>query len=273
MRSLTVSESIRRVLAVIATVIGIVFACEALAGPCTSPDNLTRVTGGNECLVIHTFGAAVGNRTLVVFIHGDGSKGGPSDYLAKAAERVAGDGVTGVVLIRPGYYDSDGAKSTGTSYRRRGDGYRDNIIAAVAGAVAELKSHHSADRVVLVGHSGGAAISGVILGNFPGLANAAVLAACPCNVNKWRSMRGRGPWTRSRSPHRFLDAVPTDIEVVALTGRKDKNTKPVLAREYVAALKERAVTATFVVVANASHNRVARSKEFLDAVARLAGRR
>ena len=182
---------------------------EASARPCSSPDLVTRVTGGNECLVIHTFGAVAGNRTLVVFVHGDGSKGGPSDYLARAAERVSGNGVTAVALIRPGYYDSNDAKSTGNSYRRDGDGYRDDIIAAVAGAVSELKSHHGAERVVLVGHSGGAAISGIILGRYAGLVSAAVLAACPCNIDKWRRMRGRRPWNRSRSPHTFVDAVST----------------------------------------------------------------
>ena len=56
--------------------------------------------------------------------------------------------MTGVALIRPGYYDSDDATSTGTSYRREGDGYRDHVIAAVAGA--QLKAYHDAQRIVLV---------------------------------------------------------------------------------------------------------------------------
>jgi len=141
----------RRVLISLAPAFCLILAGEALAGPCKSPDNVTRVTGGSECLVIHTFGAAAGNRTLVVFIHGDGTRGGPSDYLDKSAERVVGGGVTAVALIRPGYYDSHDAISTGTSYRHAGDGYRDGIIAAVAAAIDELKGHHGARRVVLVG--------------------------------------------------------------------------------------------------------------------------
>ena len=104
--------------------------------------------------MIHTFGAAPGNRTLVVFIHGDGTKGGPSDYLDKSAEKVAGGGVTAVALIRPGYYDSHDATSTGTSYRHAGDGYRDEIVAAVAAAIDEVKDHHRARRVVLAGRPG-----------------------------------------------------------------------------------------------------------------------
>ena len=140
----------RLVLALAAAAISIAIAGGALAQPRNSPDNLMRVTGGGDCPVIHTFGAAAGTRPLVVFVHGDGSKGGPSDYLANAAKRVSGGGVTGVALIRPGYYDSDDATSTGTRYRRAGDGYRDHVIAAVAGAVAQLKAYHDAQRIVLV---------------------------------------------------------------------------------------------------------------------------
>ena len=262
----------RRLLFALAPAICLVIAGEALARPCKSPDNVTRVTGGSECLVIHTFGAAAGNRTLVVFIHGDGTQGGPSDYLAASAERVSGGGVTAVVLIRPGYYDSEDARSTGTSYRHDGDGYRDDIIAAIAAAIDELRDHHRARRVVLVGHSGGAAISGVILGQYPGLANAAVLAACPCNVAKWRSMRGRGVWVNSLSPHAFVKSVPKGTEVVALTGSRDANTRPALARDYVSALNRRGVTAIFVEVVGAGHSKVARTQAFDGAIARLAGR-
>jgi len=262
----------RRVLISLAPAFCLILAGEALAGPCKSPDNVTRVTGGSECLVIHTFGAAAGNRTLVVFIHGDGTRGGPSDYLDKSAERVVGGGVTAVALIRPGYYDSHDAISTGTSYRHAGDGYRDGIIAAVAAAIDELKGHHGARRVVLVGHSGGAAISGVILGRYPGLADAAVLAACPCNIGKWRSMRGRGQWVNSLSPHAFVKAMPKKTEVVALTGSRDSNTRPELARDYVSALNRRGITAIFVEVVGAGHSKVARSEAFDGAIARLAGR-
>ena len=59
--------------------------------------------------------------------------------------------MTGVALIRPGYSDSDDVRSIGTSYRHEGDGYRDHVIAAVAGAIVQLKAYHEAQRIVLVG--------------------------------------------------------------------------------------------------------------------------
>ena len=263
-------RSVFRGLAAAAAFAGGFLAAPAWGSPCEAPDNLERVTGDGECLVIQTFGAAPGNRALVVFIHGDGSKGGPSDYLAQTADRISGNGVTGVVLIRPGYHDSDGRKSTGRSYRKEGDGYRQHIVASVADAVQRLKAHHGAERVVLAGHSGGAAISGVILGKYPGLAAAAVLAACPCDIARWRSMRGRRAWNRSLSPHSFAEAVPAGTAVVALTGSKDRNTRPVLGRDYAAALAARGLAAEFMEVPDVGHKAVTRTRAFREAVIRLS---
>ena len=59
----------------------ILFAMPAHATDCAA-DNLTRVKGGDKCLVIKTFGAAPDAKTLIVFIHGDGSGGGASNGVA-----------------------------------------------------------------------------------------------------------------------------------------------------------------------------------------------
>ncbi|WNK00627.1 alpha/beta hydrolase [Thalassospiraceae bacterium LMO-JJ14] len=244
----------------------VLFARPAHAADCDA-DNLTRVRVADECLVIATYGADAGAKTMIVFIHGDGSRGGPSDYLAKTAYRYGKDGAVAVNLIRPGYFDSYSNKSTGTSYRREGDGYRPKIVAAVAGAVEALKAFHGVSRVVLVGHSGGAAISGIILGRFPGLADAAVLAACPCHVPDWRVMRrGRNNWTLSQSPHEFADNVPQTARVIAVTGSHDSNTFPVIASDYIESLKKRGIDASFVDSPGASHNGVTGTDEFYAAI-------
>jgi pimeloyl-ACP methyl ester carboxylesterase len=233
-------------------------------------DNLTRVRGADECLVIKTFGERAQETTLLVFIHGDGSGGGASDYLYKFAPRYAAKGTVVVGLIRPGYFDSNDNKSTGTSYRSAGDGYRAWVIESVAGAVTALKKFHGAAKVVLVGHSGGAAISGVILGRFPGLADAALLAACPCNVPEWRIMRrGKNNWTSSQSPHEFIDAIPAASRVIAVTGSRDNNTFPKIAVQYVESLQKRGIDARYVEVEGASHNSVTQSDAFHAAIAEL----
>jgi len=233
---------------------------------CSPADNETRVAGGTECLVIRTFRPAKPRRspTLVVFIHGDVSSG-PVDYIYRMASSAVADGVVTVGLVRPGFPDSEGNKSTGED-SNRSDTYTPHNVDAVAAAVGALKAHHAAGRVVLVGHSGGAAMSAVILGRHPDLADAAVLVACPCDVFRWRVPQRRTPWLNSLSPHDWAEKVPPSARVVAITGAADDNTHPSLARDYVATLTSRGVSARFVSVQGAGHNDVVRKPEVYAAI-------
>jgi len=240
------------------------------SAPCT-PNNETSVAAGTGCLVIETHGTAKANPTLVIFIHGDGSRGGPSDYMYQYARSFGDDNVVSVGLIRPGYYDSQRNYSSGNSYRDN-DIYRVDVIDSVTAAVTSLKNHYKPKQVILVGHSGGAAISGVILGRAPGLVDAAVLAACPCDVPRWREMRrGHNTWTNSLSPQDFAKGVPTNARVIALTGAYDDNTRSVLAQDYVNSLNKRGIDATFTELPETTHNGVLRTDAFMDAVRAAIG--
>lgn len=258
-------QSIRRIAAAASLVFPLAGASVALAAPCPAPDNATRVSGAGECLVIRTFGSPPGRGqpVLAVVIHGDVSAGGPATYHFRLAEQIAAAGTVAVGLVRPGYDDGAGAQSSGSNYNRI-DSYTPQNVDAVAEAVRALRAHHRARRVVLIGHSGGAAISGVILGKHPGVADAAVLVACPCHVPNWRS--GRRAWTRSESPHAYAAAVPASALVVALTGAQDDNTFPTLASNYAASLAARGVRARYVEVTGANHNAVFRAPETLQAI-------
>jgi len=246
----------------------------AAAEPCAA-DNRARVTANDECLVIRTYGESAERTSLIIFIHGDGyrrdpSDYGPSDYMYRIAQHFGAKGVVAIGLIRPGYFDSMGNHSTGNSYRDRGDNYRPDVIATVAAAVKVLKNHYKAEYVLLVGHSGGSAISGVIIGKYPGLVNAAVLAACPCNVPDWRFMRsGRNNFPFSLSPHNFIDNIDKKSTVVAVTGGNDESTKPVIARDYVASLKGKGINATFIEVPGIGHNGILKTSDFSTAITQL----
>lgn len=225
---------------------------------CATPDNVTRVVAGGECLVIKTFNAGL-SRTdpiLVVFIHGDVSSGGPATYHIRHT-RDASDAIKGVIsvaMLRPGYYDDQGNTSSGHNFDRR-DSYTPHNVDAVAEALRVLKQHHKSRRLVAVGHSGGAAIIGVILGRHPGLVDAAALVSCPCNIPTWRANRSvHSIWSNSLSPHRFVAKVPTTTQVIAITGSDDTNTEPGLARDYAASLKQRGVPARFLTVEGAGHH-------------------
>ena len=245
----------------------------AAAEPCAA-DNKALVAANDECLVIRTYGESAERTSLIIFIHGDGyrrdpSDYGPSDYMYRIAQKFGAKGVVAVGLIRPGHFDSRGNHSTGNSYRD-GDNYRPDVIATVAAAIKVLKNHYKAEYVVLAGHSGGSAISGVIIGKYPGLVNAAVLAACPCNVPDWRIMRrGRNNFPFSLSPHNFIDKIDKKTTVVAVTGGNDGNTEPVLARDYVASLKGKGIDATFIEVPGVGHNGIVKTSGYKTAINQL----
>ncbi len=221
---------------------------------CAAPDMLNRVKGKNFCLAIRTYGAdAAGpTPTLVVVLHGDMSSGGAPEYHMNIARRLAKPGVVAVGLIRPGYASKDERASDGAPSHF--DHYTAENIDAVADAVAKLKAHHKAAQVVLIGHSGGAATAGVVIGRHPGVADRALLISCPCDIPRWREMRRRSAWFSSLSPHDYADKVPATAKVIAITGDHDDNTDVELARDYVAKLAKRGVAARFIAIPGASHN-------------------
>lgn len=195
-----------------------------------------------------------GAGTLVIVLHGDLSRGGSADYIFTLARRAAEFGAIGVAMMRPGY-SGDGRKSSGVATRdqRRSDMYRAAEIDSMAMAVAALKKQHAATRVVLAGHSGGAAIAGVMLGRSAPLIDAVLLISCPCDVKRWREERGRNPFENAESPIRYLARVPKNALIFALTGDGDRNTFPRLGRDYVAAATAHGLSATFVEVPDAGH--------------------
>ena len=77
---------------------------------------------------------------------------------------------------------------------------------------------------------------------------------------------GRRRWTQSLSPDEVSKKVPASTRVVALTGDADDNTRPILARDYVAALVNRGIPARFESVPGAGHNDVVRRPELRSAI-------
>ena len=221
---------------------------------CANPDMIERVVGREICLAIHTFGAeAAGpSPTLVVVLHGDMSSGGPPEYHLDIARRLAKAGVVAVGIIRPGYTDKDDRTSEGSTSKN--DHYTARNVDAIADAIGKLKGHYKAAATALIGHSGGAAIAGVVIGRHPGVADRALLIACPCDIIRWRNMNRRSPWFSSLSPIDYAGKVPKSAKVIAVTGERDDNTDAELARDYVATLKKRGVAARFVAIPGAGHH-------------------
>lgn len=243
------------------------------AEPCANADDQTRVTGVSQCLLTRHFGPLAAEN-LLVWLHGDVSSGGAANYHFSVAEgttgTLAGQNVQSVALVRPGYPDGSGdSSSVDASHAGRSDHYTRENIAEVAAAVRRLKERYQAKRVTVVGHSGGAATAAIMLGMEPGLVDNAVLVACPCDLAAWRASRRGKEWSRSENPAMWTENVSAAARVVALTGSRDDNTAPDLARRYVDALRSRKVDARFVEVAGASHNDAFRSAEVTRAISEL----
>ena len=195
-----------------------------------------------------------GSKATVVVLHGDVSGGGggkPANYHYKLAKAIAGQNgnATVIALLRPGYHDGQGRKSPG---RREFDQYTKSNNNAVATALKAIKAKRPNAELIVVGHSGGAAQTGAVVGRFPGLIDTAILMACPCNLQKWRA--GRKPMSRGQSPHRYVKKIAKGTRVLAITGSADDNTTPALAKDYIARAKKAGVNSDLVLVSGAGHN-------------------
>ncbi len=168
------------------------------------------------------------------------------------AKTLAGPGRVVVALTRPGYTDDRGRTSQGNTYRRRDNYTRDNI-AGVGGAIAALRAHYQPRRVIYVGHSGGAAIGGVLIGKSTRLIDAAVLMSCPGDIARWLHERKKPRWPASLSPLNYAGRVPRETRVIVIAGSTDTNTFPAQAEDYARALRRRGVDARFVPVDGAGH--------------------
>jgi predicted esterase len=198
---------------------------------------------------------------LIVVVHGD-SPDGPPTYqyrFAQTAAAAIADTIVAAVL-RPGYSDGED-RSDGMRGETTGDNYTPEVINAVGAAIAELKARYKPRRVVLVGHSGGSAIVGSLIGQQGSIANAALLVSCVCDLEAWRkhmrSTKGGQIWerpVRSLSPLALIDGVPLSTKVSMLVGSDDQTTPPNLTLAYAEKLQNRGVAVDVTISPGLGHN-------------------
>ena len=242
------------------------------ATPCAEPILPNKVSGAEHCLLMRQFGSET-PETLLVWLHGDVSSGGPANYhfaiAEKATAELGADTLKSIALVRPSYPDGSGEES-GYAFGHGGrrDHYTTENLREIAGAIERLKERHTPKRTLLIGHSGGAASAATLLGMAPGLADDAVLVACPCDLVTWRAGRG-GAWSRSENPIAWADKIPTTTRVIALTGERDNNTPPALAQHYTHYLQQRGLVAETRTISYADHNSAFRAPEVTVAIKEL----
>ena len=228
-------------------VLGLLLSTNAHSA-CKKEDFIKYVEVKGNCIAL--FGTKkneINKKQLIILLHGDHRKRDIGGNLPAFVNKIENKDRNVFVIARPGWKvknrKSDGGDSRGVD---RGDNYifiRD--IEPVALAIKKLKEHYKPEELILFGYSGGAALTGVIIGKYSGLIDHAILAGCPCNVPEWRKHRRKGSgWPRSSSPHKHVSTIDKDIKVDILIGKNDKNTHPKFSEQYYDLLKKENIDVT-----------------------------
>lgn len=246
--------------------------------------------GPGEAINVNVSGGTVAGRTflsggqapsapLVVVLHGDAPFRNPGyhfDFAARVASRVPG--VPVIALLRPGYADPYGHRSSGRRGGAVGDNYTPDVVAALAEAIRELRTTYGARAVMLVGHSGGAAITALIASTAPGLVDDAVLVSCPCDVPAFRRHMARAEFSpfwlwpsSSLSPLDLVSNLQRSTRVLAIVGSDDPIALPAYTTAYVDAAKRQGIEATEVVLPERAHEILGEPEVIDRVVAHLAG--
>jgi len=210
---------------------------------------------------------------LVVLVHGDIPS--PGQGLYELAQAIAGltDDVVAAGVLRPGYQDAQGETSSGKLGYAIGDNYTPEVVDAVDAAVRKLKAAYHPRTVVIIGHSGGGAISADLMGRHPGDADAAILLACGCNPNEFmqRWVREHPVFPKnlpnpSLLPLDLAPKVSPKSRVRMVIGDKDDVVRLVDSQAYAQALRARGVDVKLAIAPGVGHNDVFLAPQTLAAI-------
>lgn len=176
-------------------------------------------------------------------------------------EEWKGEDIVAAGVLRPGYADPSGDRSSGDMGMAYGDNYTSEVVDAVASATRHLKEKYNPRAVILVGHSGGGAIAANLLGRHPGLVDGALLVGCTCDPEAWRSrMReqdSRPFWDEpnpSLMPLSMAKGIRKGTLVRLIVGADDDVAIPEDSRRYADTLRRRGIDARLKIAPGLSHN-------------------
>lgn len=264
--------TIRRLLALGACLLSL----GAWAQPCQELPPPRSVADGQGCLAVVPVSEAPGERrVLVVMLHGDSTGTLENRHIERwtgIGQSLSAAGRVVLFLVRPGYRSPAGHSSGWAN--PRDDDYTARNVDRVAQALRQLRQSYQAQKLVLVGHSGGAATSALVLGRHPDIADGALLLGCPCDVPPWRehrnSQRGGGsPWSNSLNPLDAVAGLRTGVPIWVATGAQDDNTLPVFGQRWAEAAAARGAQARFEPVPGRDHASIQRWPEIAQRVNQL----
>lgn len=205
---------------------------------------------------------SINNPVIILVLHGDSPFNDPS-YQYSIAKQIAdnNDNVVSVGILRPGYKDKEGNRSKGKRGKTTGDNYTKEVLKAIHDLTTELEEKYNPSKIILVGHSGGAAISANLVSEYPDVYSGALLIACPCDLHAWRAhMKTLQPKVRiwdkevnSLSPIEKIKNINDSIQIIVIHGDNDEIVPISIANKYVKELKADNNKADFIVLENQGH--------------------
>ena len=213
---------------------------------------------------------------LVVVLHGDLDAASHYGVAANAAKQI--HGIVAAALVRPGYTDDAGDTSDGRKGNTSGDSYTPEVLNQLDAAIHQLIAELRPSSVVLMGHSGGAAISADLLASDKGLAKAALLVSCPCDVPTWRrhmnTLRPNPTWNEpvtSVSPIDVVDKISLNTRISLIVGEKDTIAPPELTQEYASALRKHGIEPKVTVLPGRDHGLIIFDPDVIQELSTLVG--
>lgn len=213
---------------------------------------------------------------LVVVLHGDLDASYHYVIAANAAKQIRG--VVAAALVRPGYTDNAGDTSDGRKGYTTGDNYTPEVLDRLDSAIHQLIAQFHSSAVVLMGHSGGAAISADLLAWDNGLAKAALLLSCPCDLPAWRkhmnALRPNPLWSEpitSISPIDVVGEISPKTRVSLIVGEEDTTAPPEFTQEYASALRKHGIEPKVTVLPGLDHNHIVFEGAIIKELSALVG--
>jgi len=232
------------------------FVANSVYAGCAS--NANEIFAENNCTKIRTYRSTnvTDKPILLVALHGDAPFNNPG-YQYRFAKLVANmnSNVISVGMLRPGYSDPAGRTSDGAKGDAVGDNYDEKRVNQVAQAITVLKRQYSPSKIILAGHSGGAAITANLVSLFPLLIDHAFIVSCPCDVNAWRDgmflLTNKSIFKRNirtLSPIELTSHLRKKTVISIFVGKDDKVALPILSKKYKKAVAEHGVKVTLELI-------------------------
>jgi hypothetical protein len=234
--------------------ISIFFSNNLLAKKCQKEDFVNFVSDVVGCIAINIhsdikYDEDFKKKKLVIFIHGDQVETKNIYFDTFASEFVHPD-ILLISITRPGWTNIKDHKSEGKLNISNGDNYiPKEDVDPIYRVIKKLKKKFKTLETLVVGHSGGAAITGILYGRFTKLVDSAILISCPCIVPLWRRDYYKNiikktnklfcmPKFKSHSPHQYVKKISSNLKIHIFAGNQDKNTLPIYSEEYQILLKQ-----------------------------------